>query len=167
MTYYAPCKNCTKDATTCERRVNLKKSLRGLGVTSVKFKCPDRVLPFTPGQRVEVSFVNGDEWGDWEETWAATVIKESGSRFLCKVDDADSVDAETPAKSFFKNETLFVKVPLHRIRPLDEPPREVCSSCDAPKGEHDNSCYNSEWHGDAPIGCFNATLSEPKENSDE
>lgn len=132
MTVFRTCKNCVREKEPCERRDGLRASLAGLGVTSVKHACKLREPLFAVGQRVTVTWpvVLDEEWirEANEETWPATVLKESGSRFLIQVDDTAS-NHETPAKEYVKNPSLFARTTAARLRPLDEPARDVCPAC--------------------------------------
>lgn len=129
MTAFRTCKNCVADGA-CELRDALKRSLVGLGVTSVKHRCAARRPVFVSGQRVSVSWPVGDfDEGYSNESWTATVIKESAPRFLIKVDDADS-DCGTPAKEYLKNPSLFARVVAGRLTPIDEPIQPICPACE-------------------------------------
>lgn len=163
MTAYLTCRNCVLEKQFCQRRAHVKAAISGLGITSLKFRCPDRAPVFPTGCRVSVSWpVNGgdSEYPSYEnETWSATVVGDSRGRILIKVDDADS-DYETPAKSYVKNPTLFARVSADRLRLLDEPDRDVCPSCQRVDGGGigENGCYayaaSKPFHGYRPGGCI-------------
>lgn len=132
MTVYRTCRNCAHEREPCQQRENVRASLKGLGMTSVKFRCPDREPRFRRGQRVSVTWPVPDDSGydmPTLETWPATVIRESGARFLVLIDDTDS-DHETPATEYVKNPTLFARPAPNCVRPIDEPDVTLCMACD-------------------------------------
>lgn len=132
MTALPTCKNCVLEKQPCERRETVRQSIKGLGITSAKLRCAERVPLFSPGQRVTVTWpvVIDEEWLREAnlESWPATVVKEVRPRFLIKVDDVLS-DYETPASEFLKNASLYAKVPAAKLAPLDEPVQTVCDAC--------------------------------------
>ena len=132
MSKYRTCYNCAVNPTECPTRINLTRALAGLNITSVKHRCPDRRQLFKACQRVSVTWVITEDDGYYdnatEETWPATVILEKGSKFVICVDDVDS-DFGTPATGWLKNETLYAKVAANKLKPLDEPARNVCALC--------------------------------------
>ncbi len=152
MTAYRTCHNCALANAPCARRAAIAEGLSGLNVTSVKFRCAERVPLFTRGQRVTVTWnvPQKDEPGyeDWaQESWPATVIAERGSKFQIVVDDVDS-DEGTPARSWMKNPTLHAKVTVAKLQPLNEPARDLCLDCDGvvqPDGTVPDC-----WNGDPP-----------------
>jgi hypothetical protein len=158
MTAFPTCHNCALGKQACERREGVKAAIRGLGITSAKLRCPERRPLFATGQRVGVSWPVGDfDDGYILETWPATVIGESRSRFLIKVDDGLS-DNGTPAKEYVKNPTLFARVPAARLVTRDEPAREVCPACQRVEGGGigENGCYgwSSPLGGYRPMRCM-------------
>lgn len=151
MTAYRTCHNCALAKLPCARRDSLQTEIKGLGITSLKFACSERKPLFVHGQRVATTWpVSGDYDGEGtpevtDETWPATIIRESGSRFLAVVDDVRS-DYDTPADSYFKNAGRFVRASASRLAPLDEPVREICPACDSSRGEDGRftGCYAYE-----------------------
>ena len=133
MTAYRTCLHCVRARDLCERRADVARGVAGLGVTSVKFRCPERIPLFTPGQRVSVTWFIVDpdgRYGDGiHETWPATVIAQRGTKFQIVVDDVDG-DEGTPARGWMKNESLHAKVTVGKLRPLSEPDRKLCPDCD-------------------------------------
>lgn len=159
MTVYRTCHNCALAKLPCARRDSIQTDIKGLGITSLKFTCADRKPLFTPGQRVATAWTTtegGSEYVEYTlETWPATIIRESGARFLCVVDDVPS-DYETPARDYFKNASLYVRASASRITPLDEPKRELCPVCDGTRGEDGRfvGCHGFENY--RPQKCANS-----------
>jgi len=130
--------------------------IRGLGVTSIKFNCPDRKPKFAPGQRVSVSWPVHDggayDEDPWNlETWPATVSGESGKKFVIRVDDVDS-DFDTPARSYIKNDTLYCKVSAAKLVPLDEPAQNICKRCGEIGGLGLKGCQDLNGEGNFLLG---------------
>lgn len=144
MTYYHKCKNCAVYPASCERRQNIKASIRGLGLTSVKFACPDRLPLFHAGQRVEFDWSYWDDsardiYGECDEdvlTFSGTVVceNESARRFVVRVDQGavqSSVEPEVSyyPKDVFKNGGFAVKVRPQNMRTLSEQSKDICPDC--------------------------------------
>lgn len=145
MTYYHKCKNCAVDVKSCERRKNIRQSIQGLGITSLKFKCEDRIPLFRVGQRVEFSWTYYDEdmrdhYGECEAddlVFKGTVVceLEEIGKFIVRVDQ-DPVQSNiyyqdtvyTP-KQVFRNGGFAVKVRPESMRELPEADRKICQDC--------------------------------------
>lgn len=160
MTAYRNCKNCILAVEPCARKEEVRAAIKGAGITMVKFRCDMREPLYRRGQRVSVTWpVYEDGEMPTDNVWPATVIAESGSRFLLSVDDVES-DEGMPAKEFIKNERLFVKVAATRLRALDEPDRLICGWCEkAPApGANGADCLDiSTWGGQGyPPTCLYA-----------
>lgn len=145
MATFRPCHNCVRERQPCGRREAVRAAIKGVGITSVKFRCDERQPIFAVGQRVSVSWIVSDE-GDFryatEESWPATVVAERRPKFQIVVDDVDS-DHETPARGYINNESLYAKVTAAKLKPLDEPARDVCRTCQA-LGPDYPGCYGYE-----------------------
>ena len=153
MTYMRTCYNCKLATLPCERRDDVKAQIKGMGITSIKFKCDQREPLFAVGQRVSVTWPvsyggGGEDYECGLETWPATVVSERAPRFLICVDDVES-DCGTPMADYMKAGP-FAKVPASRLEPLDEPPGEVCTMCHN-IGPDFAGCYSSP--GYKAFGC--------------
>lgn len=105
-----------------------------LGVTSVNFKCTDRVSRFRVGQRVEFDWRYFDEDGsgqDYTATFVGTVMREKvgNKRFSIRVDQEGEFYDLTPAE-ILKNPE-FTSVRPDDMRALDEPDKPMCPNCAA------------------------------------
>lgn len=130
MTHYRTCKHCLREKGDCSVRDGIRSKIKGIGLTSVKFKCNERVELFIPGQRVTVGFpVYYDGEGNLE-CWPATVINKTDKGFLIRVDEVES-DHETPFAEFFQTGP-YCNVNPSRLDPLDEPSRLICLACGNP-----------------------------------
>lgn len=147
MTYYSTCANCAADKELCVRRAEIRTAIRGTGITSAKFRCAGRQPLFHAGQRVSVTWPNGEY--DENESWPATIITEVGTRFLISVDDTPG-DLETPARDYVKNERLFAKVSPAKLLALDEPDRAICAFCSTAPGDGQCPEIGKGWGGNPP-----------------
>lgn len=166
MTHYATCFNCANDRYTCPRHLAIREALKGNGVYSVKFKCPERRAFFSPGQRVAFDWklFESDEYDTsvLHLTFKGTVIRERGSKFVVQVDSGKDIEDEIEASEVFKkNDALLIKVRPADMRPLNEPAKTVCLTCYQVEGQEDR-CYRSgtSW---VPKGCIKANEPAPKQ----
>lgn len=137
MAYYGTCRHCALERAPCARRESVAASIKGLGLTSVKFRCSLKTPLFRDGQRVAVTWpVKPDDWA-WDEgfsleTWPATVVSKSMKGFVILVDDVPS-DYETPAREYIQSTNLFCNVRPSRLKAIDEPDRVMCLHCRNPQ----------------------------------
>jgi ribosomal protein S6E (S10) len=158
MTHYATCFNCVNDRYTCPRHLALRDALKGRGVYTVKFKCPERRAYFAPGQRVAFDWKSfeSDEYDTsvLHLTFTGTVIREKGTKFIVQVDGGKDISGEEMDASdvFTKNDQLLIKVRPADMRPLNEPTRAVCQACYHVEGNAESRCYQNgtDW---VPTGC--------------
>lgn len=160
MTYYAPCFHCEADKATCQRRNAVKAAIAGLGITSLKFACPDRRALFAAGQRVVFN------WSLWESdgydpdplplSFTGTVLRERGPKFVVQVDAGQDASGEgiEASEVFKKNDQLLVKVKPADMRPLDEPSRRICTTCYWVEGAAEDRCYKMPDQNWIPNGCI-------------
>ena len=132
MTYYSTCLNCAVDKTTCAKRIAISSGIKGLGITSAKFRCAARVSRFKPGQRVEFDWRYYADDGSNEgytTTFVGTVMHEKAGnkRFAVRVDQDGEYYDFKPA-DILKN-AEFISVRPDDMRLLDEPDRVICPLC--------------------------------------
>lgn len=163
MTYFAPCFNCAADKATCERRAAMRKAIKGLGITSAKFNCPDRQAKFRRGQRVEFDWRYYDnesgEYGipeGYTATFVGTIMREKpgNRRFSIRVDQ-DHEDYDLKPSGLLSNPE-FTSVRPDDIRALDEPDRPMCSLCSAYKDADDckRLCFAQEYQSNPIEECW-------------
>jgi hypothetical protein len=131
-------------------RADLKLKMKGLHVTSVNFKCKERVPAFSQGERVVVTWPLQDEEGSYyggascDIEFAATIIKEKKfGRYTLRVDPGESITGEWTADDL--NHKGFATASLHRLKPLAEPAKRACTICCAVEGITDTNkeCWKS------------------------
>jgi len=142
--YLKPCRNCPhKDG--CELKAAKLKSLQGLGITFVNFKCPTRLYLLPPGQKVKLELWQ-DSGGGYQDRdgddfeFTATVMRPHKTRILVWLDEHEELDS--PARN---------PIPVHPDRVTPIPGRvKLCSECDQPEGtkpmERDQNSGKSEFH---------------------
>lgn len=163
MTYFAPCFNCAVDKATCERRAAMRKALKGTGITSAKFNCPDRQAKFRRGQRVEFDWRYYDNEcgeygipGGYTATFVGTIMREKlgNRRFSIRVDqDGEAYDLK-PADVL--NNPEFISVRPDDIRALDEADKPMCVNCSAYREADDCArlCYSKDYHPNPVEECW-------------
>jgi hypothetical protein len=144
MTKYHKCTGCIVDRESCERRAAIQSAVAGLGVSFVKFACPDRLAAFATGQRVSVWLPIYDynagmyETSEtYESVFPGTIVKEAKNlgRYIVRLDNGENGDGyKVPAD--LKTVTGFVKVAEKFISLTGEPDREVCATCGEVGGVH-------------------------------
>lgn len=161
MTYFAPCFNCAADKATCERRATMRKALKGTGITSAKFNCPDRQAKFRRGQRVAFDWRYYDSesgaYGTVEgytATFVGTIMREKpgNRRFSIRVDQEDEAYDVKPHEVL--QNPMFTSVRPDNIRALDEPDRAMCEQCAAYVGDDADISVRCERPADTRwVGC--------------
>ena len=123
MTYFRTCVGC-KSRENCPTKEALKTSIKGLGLTSIKHRCKERVELFQKGDPVLVRTYSGhsepsDGYGNDAiyDDYPGHYIRQNGAKALVVVKPG------TPGVEFGedfpfqpKNGTGYLSVPLSRIR---------------------------------------------------
>lgn len=139
--YVKPCRNCPH-REGCEIKAAKLASLRGLGLTSVNFKCAKRLSELQPGQRIEFRMGDGyDRNGDWNDyTFQAIVMRPIGTKLLVWLvsrDDDVYEDAPGPHPQAYTDLLVSGKNPIKvspgRVKPV-EGRVAVCPDCSQPEG---------------------------------
>ncbi len=156
---YRTCYGCTVDGSTCPARAAMRDALKGLGITSIAFKCAARQPAFYEGQRVTVTWpFYEDEEDPLEIEFHATVIYErKPGRYRIRVDDGpDQTIGEYVSPDSLKSGG-HAHVSVTRLQPLDELTRTVCAVCGRVEGlTEDCYGYGPEYRdgGFIPLGCI-------------
>lgn len=147
MTYWRTCRNCTRNRA-CERQESMKATLAGMGITSVKHRCPERALPYQPGDPVLAkTYGDMDAYTEDGEISIASFpgffMGESGSKAMVWIrpgtSAVDEDDYEFNPKNGGKG---FCKLPFDRLAANPGGTSiEVCSSC----GKRQIDCQEDHW----------------------
>lgn len=147
MVAYRTCTGCVLQGKPCDMRDAMRERVRGLGITSIKWKCIGRVPRFKVGDLAWAKTTTGDGDDSLTDLFPATVIRVLGAKALVFIDgDALSRGNEAP---FEARGNGFCKMPLSRLEPRDGEPETICPACEWPsfKGHQDGrSCHYAQQH---------------------
>lgn len=160
MTYYTTCLNCAVDKSACAKRKAVSNAIKGTGITSVKFRCTERVSKFRHGQRVAFDwrYYADDGSGEGYETeFVGTIMHEKAGnkRFAVRVDQ-DGEHYDCKPSDILKN-AEFISVRPADLRPLDEPDRVICPLCaryEDGDGERERCWGYGDLSNVAGLGCL-------------
>lgn len=135
--FYRACLGCVRQGQPCDARDQLKARLKGLGITSVKWKCAEREARFAVGGRVWAKTFCGfiDEFSDGSpiEEFPGTVVRLMGSKALVYIRPGiiarDEETEFTPARGGHG----FCKIPLSRLKARQGERANVCPECELPE----------------------------------
>lgn len=141
MTVFRSCVGCVYADEPCAALDRMKESLRGLRVTSVKWRCEDRRPRFEIGDQVWAETYSdygrrsayGEDDGGTRANYPAVVIEVIGSKavvFIEKDAPSQEFDDDYP---FTPNGNGFCKIPLYRLKPRDGERETICKSCSWPE----------------------------------
>lgn len=144
MTAYLTCRGCASAKVKCEHRDAMRDRLKGLSVTSLKWKCAARVPRFVPGDPIWATTWDGesaDGYDQWSmEDFPAVVIRMLGANALVYI--KPGVDGRDSDYKFQTANNGFCKITLSRLTPRDAPRDPVCEHCELPMshGHQPNYC---------------------------
>lgn len=141
--YWRTCQNCIHKGA-CTRQNKIRDAIAGLGITSLKFCCPERALPYQPGDPVLVETVadRADAWQDdgsmaWD-TFPGHFIEENKTKAQVWIKPG----TEGVSEGLEFSGSGFCKIPFARISLNDDGKKiEVCSAC----GERNPECKRDSW----------------------
>lgn len=138
MTIFRTCTGCKAHPGPCEIREALRRQLKGLGVTSIKWRCKSRESRFKPGDQVWVLTAadrnDADEHGNpYRDHFPGVIIEERGSKALLHVKDGSPGRDDDTLKFVAGDGRGFCKIPLSRLEPRDAPKERVCFYCSQPE----------------------------------
>lgn len=149
MTSYLTCQGCISAKTKCEYRDAMRDRLKGLSVTSVKWKCAARAPLFAPGDPVWALTWAGEEYFEGErsiDNFPAVVIKMIGSKALVYIKpDVESCDLEYTFQPASKLSNGFCKITLSRLTPREAPRESLCEHCQLPASLGHQEGYCCAW----------------------
>ena len=142
MTHYKTCTGCAVDRKTCKRLLTVKAAVAGLSITTVGFRCPERVDKNPIGSRVKALVRYSLDGESYAEDFHGTVVGHRGPRVLVEM-DAD-------AREVMTNQNGFGKFSRSMVSPIpDTPLISVCTVCQSASGL---GCYGQSGH--TPDGCL-------------
>lgn len=134
---YRTCNGCVHGTGFCQAREDVKARVKGIGVTSLKWKCKHRRPIYQPGDAVWVNLFVGYEercenWGGEEAVFASfpgTVIRMAGSKAVIFVEPGVASDCEEYSFEPQNAGSGYVKITLTRTRRRDAIREHVCDCC--------------------------------------
>lgn len=133
---YQTCIGCVHGTGYCHEREATKAKVKGLGVTSLKWKCKFRRPVYEPGEAVWVSLFVGMYEGDWGiETpdyadFPGVVIRLKGSKAIIFVEPACMCRYGEYAFAPRNDGNGHVKVSLIHVKRREAVREHVCKGCE-------------------------------------
>ena len=135
---YQTCIGCVHGTGFCQAREDIKARVKGIGVTSLKWKCRHRKPTYLPGEAVWVKIFigwedRGDSWGREEQAFAefpGTVIRLKGSKAIIFIEPGVASRCEEYNFEPQANGNGHVKIPIIRTRKRDAVREYVCDGCE-------------------------------------
>lgn len=136
---YRTCVGCQNEKQPCAARDALRAHMKGFGVTSIKWKCKDRVPRIVVGDPVWALTHDGsneydDDGEPFRDYFPGTAIKQVGAKFVVFIEpgaegrDNDNSKFTTTARG-------FCKIPLSRITAREGERETVCRYCEQPNSK--------------------------------
>lgn len=138
MTYYHTCRGCSLFGKPCARRDSIATSIKGLGLTSVKHRCAERVPMFRSGQSVlvlTVAFYADDDLDKAPLAWfPGWIIDQTGTTVIAFIAPGTPAFRGADPENTFEpcgSRPGYVKVPLSRIQAHSGGDADIteCPSC--------------------------------------
>lgn len=162
MTIYRTCRGCVYDNMECEARSELRRRLKGLCITSVKWQCKQRVPAFKVGDAVwcqtvgDYSTGDGGPYGEAPEVddFPGHVTRVSDTHVYVYIPaGAHGRDCGEDYKfSPVKGGNGFCKFPFSRVMHRDAEAVEICPECSLPAPHGHLEGYSCDYrlkHEDA------------------
>lgn len=84
------CPERNRDDVRCQILEGKLRSVRGLGLTSIKFLCPTRAALFSPGQVVMFAIDVGDSWGNTKSVPVKGIVMRTKGRKVLVYSDGET-----------------------------------------------------------------------------
>lgn len=139
MTVFRTCYGCLHQGNPCEARDRFRNSIRGMHITSVKWKCLDRKNRFIPGDPVWLYTMynrngDGDEDGPFRDFFPGHVIRNSGLKAMVYIRPGVlGRDEPHEEYGFVSTSNGFCKVTITRLTIRDGERSPLCKWCEFPQ----------------------------------
>lgn len=144
------CNGCVLQKQDCPTRDAFRAAVKGLKITTVRFRCVARRTEFPVGTPVWVETVDDYSVPPEEQyrgQFPGVVVRDlMGPRAVAFIRPGAAARDDEQI-GFTPNARGFCKVPLNRLSRREGDPVRVCTSCEQPEGEGHASGYSC----DAPI----------------
>jgi len=148
----------------CEHRDALRASLKGLHITSVKWRCKARVPRFAPGDPVwaltaaDRNEVDDETGQPYLDHFPGVIVGLHGSKALLHI-AAGASGRSGDSKFVPGNNNGFCMIPLSRLEPREAAKQRVCFYCSMPEFLEHPEGYTCappanarKWIGGEPAG---------------
>lgn len=137
---YRTCIGCISEKQPCQARDKLRATLKGLGVTSIKWKCRARWPRFEVGDPVwalTVANTSGGEVDDdgqaLRDYFPAVAIRACGTKMLVRIEPGAAGRGDFgDGVKFDPTHSGYCKIPLSRISAREGEREQVCRYCEWP-----------------------------------
>lgn len=152
---YRTCVGCIRQHEKCAAREVVRAQLKGLGVTSIKWKCQQRAPRFKIGDPVWMTTTVGyDQMGANVATFPGHIVRDCGSRMLVYVEPGAKSDCED--YEFEPRNRGFCKIPLARIEEREGPSVTICDTCELPTFKGHAEGYSCHYRHELELGNIEA-----------
>lgn len=93
MANYSTCKGCALEGQPCNARESISQAIRGLHITSIKWRCKDRKDAFEKGEPVFVSILDYEDGEPYRTDCIATCIGMRGRKVHAYVSKAEQEES--------------------------------------------------------------------------
>lgn len=126
---YGTCKGCLFEKTDCAERRRIGAKVKGLGITTMKWKCKWRKPAFRVGQPVMVQILERSEYPgeDFLHQFDGYVIGMKGRRVQAYI-PKDNQFIEEPGDFEFKSGG-FVGLSMDHVQPREGMSESICDGC--------------------------------------
>lgn len=137
---YSTCRGCVHGTGYCAAREAMKAQVKGLAVTSIKWKCKHRRPVYQPGEAIWAETYSGhDEYdGGYSESavireYPAVVIRQKGSSVVAFIEPGTINREDWPEEGYPfepKKGNGHIKIPIARTKRRDAVREHVCCYCE-------------------------------------
>jgi hypothetical protein len=144
---YRTCVGCELHRQPCDEREKVRAQIKGLGVTSIKWRCKNRVPIFNIGDPVWVHTVGSDDAmaDDGEayfDDYPGVAIRAAGTKMLVFIEQGAPGRDYGDEIPFNPRGTGFCKIPLSRLKVRDGEREDICPDCEWPAHKGHQSGYS-------------------------
>ena len=129
---YQTCKGCANSSGDCAIRDAVKKQLKGLSVTSIKWRCKEKTPIYQVGDPVWVSLSTSesDEWGSqYYAFFPGIVVQNKFPKFVIYVQPSSESECEMYTFEPNGNGTGYVKQSHIHMKKRAGDTQTVCTTC--------------------------------------
>lgn len=122
---------CLSQSEPCKARDAFRESVKGLGITSAKWRCNSRVSKFIPGDAVWAMTADDYSENAVREWFPGIVTRRSGPAMIVYI-AAGAVSKDDDECLFEPRGNGFCRIPISRIKKRIGFSETICPSCERP-----------------------------------